>query len=102
MWGHSCLSLAIDIVDWSLVLSASDLESKVLGEEELGFCVKLIVVGEEGSNGVVLQSSVVICEVPLKETRCVSSLFKHNSACGRGPEMQLNWALDGLVGSGLV
>ena len=59
-----------------------------MGEEELGLCVELYLVGEEG--GVVLWSSAVICEVPFKEARCVSNLFKHNSACGRGPEMGLN------------
>ena len=90
MWGCSCLSLTVDSVNCLFVLSASDSESEVLGEEEHGLCVEMVVVGKEGSNGVVLWCSVVICEVPFKETRCASNLFKHNSACGIGPEMGLN------------
>ena len=62
----------------------------MLGEEKDGLCVELVVGGDEGAKGVVLWSSVVICGVPIKETRCASSLFKHNSACGSGPEMGLN------------
>ena len=64
--------------------------------------VELLVVGDEGSEGVGLWSSGEYCRVPFKETRCSSSLLKHDSAHGSAPEMGLNWALDGLVGGGLV
>ena len=50
----------MDIVDWSLVLSGSDSESVLLDEEhELcsEFHVELLVVGDEGSEGVGLWSS---------------------------------------------
>ena len=54
MWGHSCLSLAMEIVDWPLVLSGSDSESALFDEEQ-GHCgevgVELLVVGDEGSEG---------------------------------------------------
>ena len=72
------------------MLAASESESESLNEEELGSYVEMVDVGEEGSSGVVLWSSFVICEVPLRETRCVSNLFKHNCASGGGPEMGLN------------
>ena len=72
------------------MLAVSDSESGVLSEEELGSCIEMVDVGEEGSGGVVLWSSVLICEVPLRETRCMSNLFKHNCACDGGAEMGLN------------
>ena len=72
------------------MLTVSDSESEVLSEEELGSCVEMVDVGEEGSSVVVLWSLVVVCEVPLRETRCASNLFKHMSACGGDPEMGLN------------
>ena len=55
MWGHSCLPLVMEIVDWPLVLSGSDSESVLLDEEHglcSELCVELLVVGEEGSVGV--------------------------------------------------
>ena len=68
MWGHSCLLLNVDIADWPLVLAASGSESEVLSEEELGSCVEIVDVGEEGSSGVVLRSLVGVCEVSWRET----------------------------------
>ena len=41
-------------------------------------------------------------ECNLRKQDALSSLFKHNSSYGKGPEMGLNWAWDGLVGVGLV
>ena len=102
MWGHSCLSLAVDIADWLLVLAASDSESEVLSEEEFGSCVEMVDVGEEGTSGVVLWALAEVCEVPCREARCMNNLFKHVSPCGRGPEMGLDWALDALFQDGLV
>ena len=42
------------------------------------------------------------CTIPLREIRCVSNLLRHNSACGRGPEMGIWGELDGLVEWGVV
>ena len=42
------------------------------------------------------------CAVPLIEIRCMSNLLRHNSACGRGPEMGLLGGSDGLFEQGLV
>ena len=48
--GQSCVLLAVDIVDWLLVLSvvlaASD---SVSGSEELKLCEEGVIVGDEGS-----------------------------------------------------
>ena len=84
--------LAVETVDLLLVLSESELESVLLGEEHGlsgGICDEVLVVGDEGSNDVGVWSLNVSCKVPLRETRCLSSLSKHNSACGGGPEMGL-------------
>ena len=72
--GHRCLSLVVEIVKWSLVLS-SDSESVLLacdGKEE-GLSVDMLIVGDEGSGGVCMSSSGVVCRVPFSATRCVSN-----------------------------
>ena len=60
-------------------------------EHELSveLCDELLVVGDEGSEGVGELSSSVSCNVPFRETRCANNLPKHNSAGGDGPEMGL-------------
>ena len=102
--GDSCLLLAVDITDWPLVLSvsadyllvstASDSESE---SKELGLCNEDVIVGDDSSEGAVSWWSDVICGLPFKEIRCANNLFKHIPAIGRGPEMGLDWALDGFV-----
>ena len=102
--GHSCLSLVVETVDWLLVLSES--ESGLVDGQEHGLsyelCDEILVVGDEGSKDVSVLSSGVGYNVPLRETRSASNLSKHNSAGGSGPEMGLEWALDGFVRGGLV
>ena len=57
MQGHSCLSIAVEIVDCPLVFSGFDSES-VLLEEEQGLCgelnVEMLIVSDEGSEGMML------------------------------------------------
>ena len=43
-----------------------------------------------------MASSVVVSRVPSSATRCASNWYKHGSAAGDGPEMGLDWALEGL------
>ena len=80
MWGHSCLLLAEETVDWPLVLSGS--ESEIVPEEgevsveplvvgDKG--VELVVVGDEGSEGRGLWSSALCWRTQFKETRCMSN-----------------------------
>ena len=57
------------------MLSASDLESEVLCEEECGLRVEVVVVGKEGSKGVVQWSSVVISGLPFKENKMHEQLI---------------------------
>ena len=88
--GQSCLSLAVDMVDWLLVLSvllaASDSMSV---SKELELCEDDVIL-DEGSIGAASWCSVVVCALPFKETRCMSNLFKQISAFGRCPEMGLD------------
>ena len=52
------------------------LNLEVLSEEECGLCVEVVVVGEEGSEGVLQWSSVVICGLLFRKTTCMSNLFQ--------------------------
>ena len=82
-----------DTVDLFLDLSESESEAVLLGEEHglwSELCSEVLVMGVEGSEGVGVWSLSVGCKVPLSDTRYVSNLSKHNSACGGGPEMELN------------
>ena len=102
-WDQSCLSLAVEMVNWlpvlSVVLAVSDSES---GSEELKLWEEDVIVGDEGSKGAMSTCSVVVCRLPFKETSYVSKMFKHISAFGGGPELGLDWGLDGFVWEVLV
>ena len=37
----------------------------------------------------------VVCRVLFSATRCASNWYKHGSAGGDGPEMGLEWVLEG-------
>ena len=66
----------------------------VCDDQEHGdFLMMYLVVGDEGSGAVL--SLGVVCMVPFSNTRCISNLSKHNTAGGNGPEMELEWVLDG-------
>ena len=94
-WGQSCLSLAVETVYWSLVLS--EYESGLVDGEEHGLSVELsdelLVVGDEGSGSMWVLSSSVGCKVPFRERKFASNLSKHNSASCGSLEMGLEWVL---------
>ena len=72
--GHSCLSLAVEIVEWSLVLSSeSDSVLLVYDGEKHGLSVDILIVGDEGSGCVCVLSSGVVCRVPFSAKRCMSN-----------------------------
>ena len=48
-WGHISLSLAVEIAEWSLLLSSSESVLLVCDGEEHGLPVDMIIVGGEGS-----------------------------------------------------
>ena len=72
-WGHSCLLLAVEIVDWSLVISSeTDTVLLVCDGKEHRLSVDILFVVDEGSRDV-----CVVCRVPFSATRYVSNLSKH-------------------------
>ena len=95
-WGCSSLSLAVEIVEWLLVLSSSESVMFVCDGEEHGLSENVLVMGDEGSRGECVLSLGVVCMVPFRATRCVSNVSKLNTAGGDGPEkgtrMSVRWS----------
>ena len=91
--GHSCWLLAVDNME--VLLSVSDENSLILGDESEVESVELIeedelsseghVVGDDQLWGGSVFSFVEGCAIPLREIRCASILLRYNSACGGGP-----------------
>ena len=83
-WGHSCLSLMVKIVEWSLVLSSSESVLFVMAKNMdcLMMCLWVMRVLV-----VYVFSLGVVCIVPFSDTWCVRNLSKHNIAGRNGPEM---------------
>ena len=101
--GHSWQSLAVDIVDWLLVLLSESESVLVLcdvGEEDGLKTVDVCVDGDAVSWGICVSCSGAVCRVLFIATRCASSWSMHSSAGKNGPEMRLEWVLEGL-GKGL-
>ena len=51
-WGHSCLLLVVEIVEWSLVLSSSESVLFVCDGREHGLSDDALVVSDDSSEGV--------------------------------------------------
>ena len=53
-------------------------------------------LGMMRTQGVCVSSSIDVCRVSFSATRCASNWSKHGSTGGDGPEMGLEWVLEGL------
>ena len=73
-WGHNWWSLAIDIVDWLLVLSSESRSMLGNVSEAVGLdMVGVLVEGDAGLGGFCVSSSGVVHRVPFIATRYVSN-----------------------------
>ena len=94
-WGYSLQSLAVDTVDWSLVL-LSDSESELFVlwnvSEEAGLdMLDSLDESDAGSGGISGSPCDVAYKVPFIATRCVSNWSMLGSVGENGPEMGLEW-----------
>ena len=59
-------------------------------EKSMDYLIMYLLWDDEGPRG------MCVLSVPFSDTRCVSNLSKHSIAGDDGPEMGLEWVLDGL------